>query len=186
MGLLTVCFIAVGLSMDAFAVAIASGAAIKDLKPAQALKIAAFFGGFQCLMPVIGWSAGLGMKGLFSGFDHWVAFGLLAFVGGKMLWESRGAAEDSPKGDPLDNGALLLLAVATSIDALAVGLTFSLLDMAVAAPVVIIGLITFVISLAGVFIGRRAGSLLGRKAEAGGGLVLVGIGSKILFDHLRG
>lgn len=184
MDILTVLSIAVGLSMDAFAVSITSGVAIKDLRPVHALKIALFFGAFQAIMPVIGWLAGLGMRSFISGFDHWVAFGLLLFVGGKMIWESRSMEEDKPKSDPLGNTVLLLLAIATSIDALAVGLTFSLLNVSIAVPVLIIGLVTFGLSFAGVLIGKKAGHLFENKIEIVGGLILIGIGCKILFEHL--
>jgi manganese efflux pump family protein len=186
MDFLTVLSIAVGLSMDAFAVAITSGITIKDLRPAHAFKIALFFGGFQALMPVIGWLAGLGMKDFVSGFDHWVAFGLLLFVGGKMLWESYRMKEDEAKDDPLDNAVLLLLALATSIDALAVGLSFSFLKVSIAMPVLVIGTVTFALSFAGVLLGKRVGHLFESRIEAAGGLILIGIGGKILFEHLRG
>lgn len=185
MDILTLLSIAVGLSMDAFAVAVSSGIAIKELKPSHALKIALFFGGFQALMPAVGWLAGLGMKDFVSGFDHWVAFALLVLVGGKMIRESFQMKDSSEKKDPLDNTVLLLLAIATSIDALAVGLTFSLLGASIALPVLIIGLVTFAISFAGVLLGKRLGHLFESKIEALGGIVLIAIGLKILVGHLR-
>jgi len=184
MDIFTVLSIALALSMDAFAVSIASGAAIRDLRPAHALKIGFFFGAFQSIMPVIGWLAGLGMRDFISGFDHWVAFGLLLFIGGKMIRESRSLEKGGPKSDPLNNAVLLLLAIATSIDALAVGLTFSFLNVSIAVPVLIIGLVTFGISFAGVLIGKRVGRLFEKKVEVAGGLILIAIGCKILFEHL--
>ncbi|MFA6031085.1 MAG: manganese efflux pump MntP family protein [Elusimicrobiota bacterium] len=186
MGLLTVLSIAVGLSMDAFAVSITRGLSIKTLRPVHALKIAAFFGGFQVLMPVLGWLAGTRMRDLVSGIDHWVAFALLAFVGGKMMWEALPGhrEEDESEGDPTATGVLFLLAVATSIDAFAVGLTFSFLRTSILLPVTVIGLVTFAFSYAGTYIGRRTGHLLEKKAEFLGGIILIGIGVKVLLEHL--
>ncbi|MBI5209734.1 MAG: manganese efflux pump [Elusimicrobia bacterium] len=184
MSLLTVISIALGLSMDALAVSITSGIAIRDLRPGHALKIALFFGGFQAVMPVLGWLAGLSMRGFISGVDHWVAFGLLLFVGGKMIRESFSMREGAPKDDPLDDTVLLMLAVATSIDALAVGITFSFLSVSIALPVVVIGAVTFALSFAGVLLGKRVGHVFESRIEAAGGLILIGIGCKILFDHL--
>ena len=184
-----VLFIALGLSMDAFAVAVASGATMKRLHIPNALKMGLFFGGFQALMPVLGWLAGLGMKNFIGGVDHWVAFALLAGVGGKMLYESlRLKAEedcaDGPKTCPFDTGTLTVLAIATSIDALAVGLTFSMLQVSIAAPVLVIGLVTFALSVAGVKIGSAGGHFFEHKMEAAGGAVLILIGLKILLGHL--
>ncbi|MDA8244158.1 MAG: manganese efflux pump MntP family protein [Elusimicrobia bacterium] len=180
--------IALGLSMDAFAVAVASGATMKRLNIPHALKMGLFFGGFQALMPVVGWAAGLSLKEYISSWDHWLAFGLLAAIGGKMLYESFEIKEEEdcggPKTCPFDTGTLTVLALATSIDALAVGLTFSVLKLSIIAPVLVIGLVTFAMSLAGVRLGSAGGHFFEHRMEAAGGLILIGIGLKILLEHL--
>lgn len=180
--------IALGLSMDAFAVSVASGATMKRLHLPHALKMALFFGGFQALMPVLGWLAGLGMKSFISGVDHWIAFGLLSAVGGKMLYESFKIREEEECGGaktcPFDTGTLTVLAIATSIDALAVGLTFSVLAVSIITPVLVIGAVTFVMSVAGVKLGSTGGHFFEHKMEAAGGLILIAIGLKILLSHL--
>jgi putative Mn2+ efflux pump MntP len=188
MKLLEILFIALGLSMDAFAVSVASGATMKRLHLPNALKMGVFFGGFQALMPVLGWAAGLNMKSFIAGWDHWIAFGLLSAVGGKMLYESFKIKEEEecggPKTCPFDTGTLTVLAIATSIDALAVGLTFSLLQVSIIAPVLVIGLVTFLMSVAGVKIGSAGGHFFENKMEAAGGIILIAIGLKILFGHM--
>ncbi|MHB0996175.1 MAG: manganese efflux pump MntP [Elusimicrobiales bacterium] len=180
--------IALGLSMDAFAVAVASGATMKRLHLPNALKMALFFGGFQALMPVLGWLAGLGMRNYISGVDHWIAFGLLSAIGGKMLYEAFKIKEEEacggPKTCPFDTGTLTVLAIATSIDALAVGVTFSVLAVSIIAPVLVIGLVTFAMSVAGVKIGSAGGHFFEHKMEAAGGFILIAIGLKILLSHL--
>lgn len=185
---LEILLIALGLSMDAFAVAIASGATMKRLHLPNALKMGLFFGGFQALMPVLGWGAGLSMRSFISGWDHWIAFGLLLGVGGKMLYEAFQMKEEEecggPKTCPFDTGTLTVLAIATSIDALAVGLTFSLLSLSIIGPVLVIGLVTFFMSVAGVKIGSAGGHFFEHKMEAAGGFILIAIGLKILFGHL--
>jgi len=185
---LEILLIALGLSMDAFAVAIASGATMKRLHLPNALKMGLFFGGFQALMPVLGWGAGLSMRGFIAGWDHWIAFGLLLGVGGKMLYEAFQMKEEEecggPKTCPFDTGTLTVLAIATSIDALAVGLTFSLLALSIIGPVLVIGLVTFFMSVAGVKIGSAGGHFFEHKMEAAGGFILIAIGLKILFGHL--
>ncbi|OIO00192.1 MAG: hypothetical protein AUJ51_10790 [Elusimicrobia bacterium CG1_02_56_21] len=190
MGFLEILFIALGLSLDAFAVSVASGATMKRLHVPNAIKMGLFFGGFQAMMPVLGWAAGLAMKDFIAGWDHWVAFTLLSAVGGKMVYESfRIKEEEECGGDktcPFDTGTLTVLAIATSIDALAVGLTFSLLHISIIAPVLIIGAVTFLMSLAGVKIGSKGGHFFEHKIEAAGGLILTGIGLKILISHLSG
>lgn len=180
--------IALGLSMDAFAVSVASGATMKRLHLPNALKMGLFFGGFQALMPVLGWLAGLGMKEFISGWDHWIAFGLLTAIGGKMLYEAFKIKEEEecggPKTCPFDTGTLTVLAIATSIDALAVGITFSVLSVSIITPVLVIGLVTFLMSVVGVKIGSAGGHFFEHKMEAAGGLILVAIGLKILLEHL--
>ncbi len=188
MAIIEILLIALGLSMDAFAVSLASGATMKRLHLPNALKMGLFFGGFQALMPVVGWAAGLSMKDFISGWDHWIAFALLLAVGGKMVYEAFKIKEEEecggPKSCPFDTGTLTVLAIATSIDALAVGLTFSLLQLSIIGPVLVIGLVTFLMSVAGVKIGSAGGHFFEHKMEAAGGFILIAIGLKILLGHL--
>jgi len=184
MDAITVVVIAFGLALDAFAVSVASGFTIKQLRVRHALRIALFFGAFQAVMPAIGWLAGLSLRNLITEFDHWIAFILLAFIGGKMIYESFKLESDRKRIDPLRLDVLLMLAIATSIDALAVGVTFAFLNVAIVWPVLIIGLITFGTSFVGVFIGDRFGHIFESKIELIGGLVLIAIGLKILLEHL--
>lgn len=185
MNLLTIVGIALGLSMDALAVSITNGAMIRDLKVRHAVRMAVFFGAFQFLMPVIGWAAGTTFSRAIAGIDHWIAFGLLAFIGGKMIVESRKLKEDgSCKEDCRNLPTLIVLSIATSIDALAVGLSFAFLRVGIMGPALIIGAITFVVCLAGVAIGNRVGRFFENRFELIGGIVLVGIGVKILLEHL--
>ena len=186
MDLVTILFIALGLSMDAVAVSLASGCSARKLEPRRALLLAFLFGLFQTLMPVAVWLAGLGFKTVIEGYDHWLAFVLLAFIGGKMILEaSRGEAR-RPRDERLGLPVMLGLALATSIDALAVGLSFSLLAIDIVIPVLVIGLVTFALSLLAVFAGQRFGSRLAGKAEALGGVILIAIGLRILVGHLLG
>jgi putative Mn2+ efflux pump MntP len=182
--ILTLLLIAFGLSMDAFAVSITSGITIKDQRLNHALRIGLFFGSFQALMPLIGWLAGLSLRDLISGVDHWVAFGLLSLIGGKMVYEATKIGSKDKEANPLSLFVLLILSVATSIDALAVGLSFAFLKISVATPVIVIGLVTFVLSFFGVLVGNRLGHFFEKKMEIIGGLVLIGIGVRILIEHL--
>lgn len=184
MDLTVVLLIAVGLAMDAFAVSIASGIGMKNLGVRHALLIALFFGGFQALMPVLGWAGGRTVAESIAAFDHWLAFGLLSAIGIKMIYEAFrfDEAERGPKR--LSLRFLLVLSVATSIDALAVGLSFAFLDVGIATPAIIIGIVTFIMSFAGVYLGKRVGHLFEGKIEIIGGLILIGIGTKILIEHL--
>lgn len=186
MNILTTLLIAVGLAMDAFAVSVGSGLTIKRLKFRHALKIAFFFGMFQALMPVIGWLAGFSFKALVARIDHWIAFILLTVIGIRMIYESRREKSDKKILNPLKLHILLVLSVATSIDALAVGVTLAFLDITILTPVIIIGLITLILSFIGVHIGNRLGHFFEKKIEALGGLILITIGLKILIDHLNG
>ncbi|MGD2080531.1 MAG: manganese efflux pump MntP family protein [Nitrospirota bacterium] len=179
-------FLSVGLAMDAFAVSVASGIAITRLRVRHAVRIALFFGFFQALMPVAGWLLGLGFRSAIEAFDHWLAFGLLGAIGGKMLYESFRLEEAENPRDPMSISVLLVLSVATSIDALAVGLTLSVIKVPVVGPALIIGVVTFALSYAGIYIGDRFGHFFEKKAEALGGLILIGIGLKILLEHLVG
>lgn len=185
MSLVTIIVIALGLAMDAFAVSIAAGATYKKGGHGHAFRMAFAFGGFQAVMPVLGWLGGLAFKDLIADYDHWIAFILLAFIGSKMIYESFKIKQAQKKTDVLSATAILVLAVATSIDALAVGVTFSfLLAGSLVVAVIIIGLITFVLSYAGFFIGKSFGHFFETGIEALGGLVLLGIGTKILIEHL--
>lgn len=184
MDLLTILFMALGLSMDAVAVSISRGCMVRRLQVRHMLRMAFFFGFFQMLMPVIGWLAGLTLSRFLSRLDHWIAFGLLAFIGGRMIREARRPEACDLPVHPFHPLTLLGLAVATSIDALAVGLSFSLLRMTIVTPVLIIGLVTFILSFLAVILGNRFGAMLGRKMEVIGGLVLIGIGVRILIQHL--
>jgi len=178
--------IAVGLSMDAFAVALGKGLNMMRLNYRHALVIAAFFGGFQAGMPLLGWLLGRQFERYITAIDHWVAFLLLLFIGGKMLWGAFHEKDDiwADFDDRLDVGELTLLAVATSIDALAVGITFAFLQVSILPSVTLIGVTTLILSFIGVMIGNRFGTRFESKAEIAGGLVLIFIGAKILFEHL--
>ncbi len=174
---------AVALSMDAFAVAICKGLKMQKINPKQTALIALFFGGFQGLMPLIGYFLGVSFQTYIESVDHWITFVLLGIIGGKMIWESFKKDEDED-----DNGfsikELFVLAIATSIDALAVGVTFAFLKVNIAISVTFIGVITFALSALGVFIGHKFGEKYKSKAEFTGGLILVLIGLKILLEHL--
>ena len=176
--------IAVGLAMDAFAVSIVSGSAYKQLHVKHVLRMAAFFGGFQAFMPLIGSMAGLSLKGYITGCDHWIAFCLLSAVGAKMIYESFKIKSVEENPDPSNIFVLLALSVATSIDALVIGITLSLITASIGLAVTIIGLITFVLSYLGVVIGKRFGHFFENKIEIFGGLILIAIGAKILIGHL--
>lgn len=188
MGIIELALIGVGLSMDAFAVAVCKGLGMKRLNLRQALVIALFFGGFQALMPVAGWLLGTGFQSYITPVDHWIAFALLAFIGGKMLWDAFGDGEDGESAQAgegrLDLKELAMLAVATSIDALAVGITFAFLQVDIVPAVSLIGAITFALSFAGVAIGHFFGARFEKPATIVGGVVLILIGCKILLEHL--
>ena len=186
MGLVELFLVAVGLSMDAFAVAICKGLGMKRLQVRQAAVIALFFGGFQALMPVIGWALGSQLAPIVMPVDHWIAFGLLALIGGKMIWDAfhEEDAEGEAVDAPLDLRELLMLAIATSIDALAVGVTLAFLQVDIVFSVLFIGVTTFVLSFAGVAIGHQFGSRWERPSTIVGGTVLILIGVKILLEHL--
>jgi len=173
--------------MDAFAVAVATGIVLGNVSGRQTFRLSFHFGLFQFLMPVVGWLAGMSLERFIRGYDHWLAFGLLAFIGGKMIHEAfRGEESDRSASDPTRGGSLVLLSVATSVDALAVGLSLGVLRIRIWYPAVVIGLVAAALTAAGMHIGRPLGNRLGRKMEVVGGLVLVGIGLKILFQHLFG
>ncbi|HEY3419140.1 MAG TPA: manganese efflux pump MntP family protein [Methanomassiliicoccales archaeon] len=182
MDILTMTLIAIGLAMDAFAVSIAKGMTVKKDRRRTALLLASLFGGFQALMPFLGWLAGLGLRDIIMGIDHWIAFALLGFIGAKMIYESTKAEEGD--GDAVTLTLALTLAVATSIDALMVGLSFALLETSILVPILIIGAVTFVLSLIGFVFGSGLGKLFSKKIEIVGGLILILIGIQILVEHL--
>ncbi len=184
MDIVTIIFIAFGLAMDAFAVSITSGLTIKHLRINNALKIAIFFGSFQAVMPVIGWLAGLSLRDFIAGVDHWIAFGLLSFIGCKMIYESIKIKSSKKEINPLNVYVLLMLSIATSIDALAIGVSFAFLKISIATPIIVIGAVTFLLSFLGVFVGNRFGHFFESKIEIVGGFILIGIGIKILIEHL--
>jgi putative Mn2+ efflux pump MntP len=178
--------IAVGVSADAFAVALGKGLHMRHLRYRNALIIAITFGLFQAIMPLIGWLLGTRFADYIADYDHWIIFALLALVGGKMLWEAFSSHEDTEKdSDSIDVRELLVLAIATSLDALAVGVSFAFIpDLPVGPAVTLIGVTTAVISFAGILIGHRVGIRLGKPAEIAGGVILILIGLRILFEHL--
>ena len=184
MDFVTIVIIAFGLAMDAFAVSIGIGVGMKCFKVKPAFKVALFFGFFQAVMPYLGWITGSSFNQYIAAYDHWVAFFLLLIIGGKMIYESFIIKDAESKFDSNNIITIFLLAIATSIDALAVGISFSILDLQILAPIIIIGIITFVLSLIGVYIGGHFGSIFENKIELLGGIILIGIGTKILLEHL--
>jgi putative Mn2+ efflux pump MntP len=176
--------IAVGLAMDAFAVSLIAGTLKNVRGPRATFRLAFHFGLFQFIMPLIGWSAGVKIVNLISGFDHWIAFGLLAFVGVRMITSGCGSREEPFDGDPSRGYTLVALAVATSIDALAVGLSLGVVRLSIWYPAVVIGLVAGGLSLLGVRLGRKVGAAFGKRMEIVGGLILIAIGLRILFSHL--
>nr|WP_296053574.1 manganese efflux pump MntP family protein [uncultured Blautia sp.] len=178
----------VGLSMDAFAVSVCKGLGMKKLNKKQALIIGLYFGGFQALMPFVGWLLGSQFQKYITSIDHWIAFILLGFIGGKMMIEAVREWNEEEVVDvmdaPIDHKNMLVLAVATSIDALTVGITFAFLGTPIVEAITIIGITTMVISIAGVVVGNFFGSRYKSKAEFIGGLILVLLGLKILLEHL--
>ncbi|MCI9409612.1 MAG: manganese efflux pump [Oscillospiraceae bacterium] len=186
MGFLELFLIAIGLSADAFSVSVCKGLNMRKLNLKHAYLIALFFGVFQAVMPLIGYLLGTGFSEYIEKFDHWIAFALLAFIGGKMVIEAIREKDGGPeeKTDALSTGELTVLAVATSIDALAVGITFAFLKVNILPSVLLIGVTTFALSLGGVLLGNRFGAKYKTKAEVAGGVILVLIGLKILLEHL--
>ena len=176
--------IAVGLSMDAFAVSLCKGLSMRKLDIKYGLLLSFFFGAFQAIMPFIGWLICRNFEKYITAFDHWIAFALLVFIGGKMIVEAIKDKDEEAKEIKYDIKEMFVLAIATSIDALAVGITFAFLNVSIYSSVGLIGAITFVISFIGVLIGNRFGMRFKTKAEIVGGAVLVLIGVKILLEHL--
>ncbi|MBM3285175.1 MAG: manganese efflux pump [Candidatus Aminicenantes bacterium] len=186
MNFLVVLGLALALAMDAFAVSLGVGLNLVRASAIQTLRLAFSFGLFQFFMPVIGWSAGTTVIRLIERFDHWVAFALLLGVGSKMIFESFRGRRDirANKSDPTKGLSLFVLSIATSLDSLAVGLSLAALRVAVVYPAAIIGIVAFVMTVAGMKLGPLAGRVIGKRAELAGGLILILIGIKILADHL--
>ena len=184
MGFVTTLFIAVGLSMDAFAVSLGAGTNRQSNNTRSRLRLAFHFGLFQAMMPVLGWLAGSSIDRFISSIDHWVAALLLAFVGGKMIRGGLSAEPDVYIEDPSRGKSLVMLSVATSIDALAVGLSLAMLKVHIVTPAVIIGVVTFSLSLVGSFVGNYLGYKFGKVTQVLGGVILIFIGLRVLFTHL--
>ena len=188
----TILLLSVGLAMDATAVSAARGLAAPQIRPRHVLLVSTFFGGFQALMPLVGWALGSTFGSLVEAWDHWIAFALLSMIGSKMLWEARA---DAPEEAPADGAhvsdlfglrVMLLLAIATSIDALAAGITLPMFGVPILIAVTTIGVTTALLSALGLYAGRRFGKLLGKRLDVLGGVVLIGLGTKILIEHLSG
>lgn len=188
--LISMIVLAIGLAMDAFAVAIALGATIRLLRANQLLRLALAFGGFQGVMPIVGYLAGRSVREhpWVAAWDHWIAFGLLAAMGAKMLYEARflddGEGAAAASGDPTMSVTLLILAIATSIDALAVGASLAFVRVEILMPSLAIGMTAAIFAVIGAYVGQRAGKHFGKKIEVLGGLALIAIGLRILIDHL--
>lgn len=203
MSFLSIFLTGIGLAMDAFAVSVAKGITLSKIRVKDALKVALFFGGFQAIMPLIGWGAGIYFADYIKAFDHWIAFILLSFIGGKMLLEAIKERKEEYDGrlesnevikeelafkkdkEELSAKNLTILAIATSIDALAVGVSFAFLGISIFKSIIIIGIITFVLCFIGVLIGERLGDIFKNYAEIIGGLILIFIGLNILLEHTR-
>ena len=184
MSIIEIALIGVGLAMDAFAVSICKGLAMRRMNYKKAIIIAAFFGVFQALMPALGYVLGTTFANKIAAIDHWIAFILLALIGANMIKEALSSDDDECQDDSLRLGDLIMLSIATSIDALAVGITFSFFNVSLLLSVSMIGIITFIICVIGVKVGNVFGEKYKSKAELAGGLILIVMGAKILIDHL--
>ena len=184
MSIIEIALIGVGLAMDAFAVSICKGLAMRRMNYKKAIIIAAFFGVFQALMPALGYVLGTTFANKIAAIDHWIAFILLALIGANMIKEALSSDDDECQDDSLRLGDLIMLSIATSIDALAVGITFAFFNMSLLLSVSMIGIITFIICVIGVKVGNVFGEKYKSKAELAGGLILIVMGAKILIDHL--
>ncbi len=177
--------VALALAMDAFAVAIVAGLTLSPMTKRHVFRLSFHFGLFQALMPLIGWTAGTAVYRYIADFDHWVAFGLLSFVGGRMILSSLHGDEEARAGrDPTSGWDLVILSVATSIDALAIGLSLAMIGSRILFPALVIGVVAGVITVLGMVLGRKIGTLWGRRVEAAGGVVLIAIGIRILLQHI--
>lgn len=185
MEIFTIFLIAIGLNFDSLAISITNGLVVKDIQFSQATKIAFVFAFFQGLMPFIGWFIGSQIKDLIKDYDHWVAFTLLFLIGAKMVYESLKKEENKKRLNPLKLIVMVSMAIATSIDALVVGVSFAFIDVNIILSIVIIGVLTFLVSMLGMLLGKKIGIIFGKKMEIVGGLILIGMGIKILIEHVR-
>ena len=186
MDAITLTGLALALAMDAFAVALGTGAVLSRLTGRHLFRLGFHFGLFQALMPVIGWLAGLTIMQWIEAWDHWIAFSLLAIIGGRMIYEAFSDEEKTDDRDPTKGLSLVLLSIATSIDALAVGFSLSVIGVSIWMPALVIGLVAGVLTIAGMLLGGRIGNRWGSRVEIFGGVVLIAIGIKILIEHLSG
>jgi putative Mn2+ efflux pump MntP len=184
MDFLSILLIALGLAMDAFAVALGVGTTRKHVWFRPGFRLSFHFGLFQFLMPVIGWTLGTTVVQFIASYDHWIAFGLLAYVGVRMIKESFGEGDNQNSSDPTRKGMLVMLAVATSIDAFAVGLSLAMLKIPILYPSIVIGVVAAAMTVVGLALGHQLGSKFGKRMELVGGLVLIGIGLRVLITHL--
>ena len=185
MEFITLLLIAIGLSFDTFAVSVSTGLAVCHIRFWQAVRVAIILAVFQGLMPCIGWLLGKQIATFISNYDHWLAFILLAILGAKMIWESFESDDDSEKEcNPLKTSLVVTMAIATSIDALVVGVSFAFLQMNIIWSAIVIGAITFIVAMLGMLFGKKVGNRLGKKMEIIGGLMLIAIGLKILLEHV--
>jgi manganese efflux pump family protein len=184
MAYLTLFLIAIGLNFDSFAVSITTGLVVNHIRFWQATKIAVVLAFFQALMPLLGWLIGSEVKGLISDYDHWVAFGLLSIIGIKMIYEGLKKEEERKDFNPFKPLVLIGMAVATSIDALIVGVSFAFITVNIFISIGVIGFLTYVVAMLGMLFGKKAGKWFGKKMEIAGGLILIGMGVKILLEHL--
>ena len=184
MSLVEVALISIGLAMDAFAVSVCKGLSMKKIEWKKVLTIALYFGSFQALMPIIGFLLGNSFRNFIEDVDHWVAFVLLSFIGFNMIKEAFDK-EDEKRNDKIDFKTMFILSLATSVDALAIGITFAFLNVNIVNAILIIGITTFLLSILGVKIGNKFGDKLQNKAELCGGIILIIIGLKILLEHLE-
>jgi manganese efflux pump family protein len=181
-----VLLIAVSMAMDAFAVSLGIGTSRQASTPRPIFRLSFHFGLFQFFMPILGWLAGTRIATLISAFDHWVALALLAFVGGRMIRSGLDADSAPSPNDPSRGGTLVMLSIATSIDAFAIGLSLAMLRVAILYPSLVIGVVTAGLSLTGLLIGHRLGEAFGKRMEVLGGVILIGIGLRVLISHLMG
>jgi putative Mn2+ efflux pump MntP len=184
MDFLTMLLIAVGLSFDTFAVSLTSGLTVRDIRFSQAVRIAFILALFQAIMPLIGWILGNQVSGLMANYDHWIAFGLLSVLGLKMVYESVKNERVSSSSNPLNLMVLLGMAVATSMDAFVVGVSFALIDLNIYWSILVIGIVTFLVAMIGMLFGKKVGDRFGKRMEILGGIILIGIGIKILLSHI--
>ena len=184
MGVIDIFLISIGLGMDSCAVSICKGLSMKKMDWKKALIIGAYFGGFQALMPLIGYGLGLGFENIIKHVDHWIAFGLLLIIGGNMIKEAF-SNENNAQDDSVNYKIMIVLAIATSIDALAIGITFAFFKINIIASIILIGIVAFILSVIGVKIGNIFGNRYGKITEIIGGIILILIGVKILLEHLN-